>query len=496
MAYIFHKNNIKRESLWLIFICIMIFFIRLPDSAKTVIHGDESVCFVLAQDIVGGGVLYQTSWSNKGPLIYFTLAAIIMIFGDNILALHIFTSLYLIASMYFLYLISRKLFRQYACLIPPLVYGLFFSLSRFQGMASNGEFFMMFPVIIATYYFILFIESKGNSLNKLFLCGLFSWIAVQMKAPAFCSILLFPAILVIKKYILRSHTFGQFCKEIGYFVLGAVLVEIMIVGYFSFKGAAADYFYSCYVYNFIYINSISIMEGLNNMAHFFLDTARHDAISILAFGSTLFLCFTPTMSKRDRCIFFGMLGLAIFSLVGVYAGKNMYLHYYLQMGFPFSLLIGFAVSKIAIEPKELAKIIFLAIMTIFLSTVPFYEILIFPKIIKMQKNDVYHEIAKHIADHTKEKETIFVLGGQPIIYFLAKRKSPIKYFYWLPHYGLRGDILNIKNSTLTTFTNNKPVYFVYDSEEKRKIVHLERFMQENYYIEKQFGSYLLYRANK
>ena len=74
MFYYF-RNTLKevriQEFILLSIILILIFLLRLPSSFNVVIDWDESVYFIVAQDILDGGLPYKTSWDHKGPILYF-----------------------------------------------------------------------------------------------------------------------------------------------------------------------------------------------------------------------------------------------------------------------------------------------------------------------------------------------------------------------------------------------------------------------------------------
>src|SRR3989338_8102072 len=151
-------QNIKFSDRWLfLFALITVFIFRLPYSVLAEIDWDESCYFVVSQHLLNGGVLFQTIADFKGPFIYFIFASVISVFGNNVVALHIFTTLYLLGTMALIALISKRLFPQHCYAIAPFAYGAFFS-QDMQGMSSNGELMMMLPVAAAAYFLIRYLQ--------------------------------------------------------------------------------------------------------------------------------------------------------------------------------------------------------------------------------------------------------------------------------------------------------------------------------------------------
>ena len=177
MNHLQQKVSVKNAYI-LLTVLIIIFGLRLPSARVTVIDWDETAYWTVVQDIARGGMLYQTTWDIKGPLLYF---------------------------------ISKIIFRDNTVWIPPLVYGLFFQ--KFGGLASNAELFMMLPAIIAAYYFVCYIQHEKPSFSTMFLCGFFSAVAVLIKLTSFFIIIMFPLCLLFKKFQSSEYPFKMFFTD-------------------------------------------------------------------------------------------------------------------------------------------------------------------------------------------------------------------------------------------------------------------------------------------
>ena len=70
MSNLHQKTSVKNAYI-LLTVFIIIFGFRLPFAPLTVIDWDETAYWTIAQDIAKGGMLYQTTWDIKGPLLYF-----------------------------------------------------------------------------------------------------------------------------------------------------------------------------------------------------------------------------------------------------------------------------------------------------------------------------------------------------------------------------------------------------------------------------------------
>lgn len=491
-------------GIWLFLIMLLILALRLPVSNVSVIDWDESVYFTIAQDITNGGVPYKTAWDTKGPLLFFTFVPVILLFDENIAALRIFTTVYLLLSMFFLYLLAARLFQGFTALIPPLIYGLFFTTPGLGGYASNGELFMMLPVILALLCY-LYYEANG-SMKLLFLCGLFTSAAFFTKGTAVFTALVIP--LYIAWNNLRRGTAGirPFVKESVCYSLGALSIVLALTLYFLINGAVHDFYHTYFVINGIYVGTVPLGEALLNLYYFIYGSVvwSREFTTLLAAAAALFIVIQfirgkfVSGEKKTLCF---ILALAVLSLVGVLWGRRMFPHYYLQMGLPYSLLIALAVSKTGLRRIYIQALI-IVLAAGFLIRYPIQE-----TVHKIKKeDDTWYEadtsyaVAGYIRSNTSEDDTILVIGGQPVVQFLADRRAPIKDFWWPNHHDVMFEILNLKDSVPTALNKNKPMYIAfYEGKHEGQITHidyLDEFIRNNYRLEKEIGGYEIYKVNE
>lgn len=526
---------LKSDIPLLIAVFLIIFLLRLPWAGHIVIDWDESVYFTVSQDIVHDGSLYQTTWDGKGPLLFFILVPVIKLFGANIFALRIFTTMYVILSMLFIYLIVKTVVKTKASVLAPLCYGMFFM--KFGGLASNRELFMMLPAIIATFFFFKYIESEFTGEWKLFFCGIFSAAAVLTVQTAFFSVAIFPATLALRKLTSRDYLWKSFARDILWYSAGAFILSAVVLLYFIVHNSLYDFYFAFYGYNQKHMSGISIQTGLQRLWEFLKLEGFSDLITVLGLVGVV-LCYARSKIKKQKFMTNFLFGLFLFSLIGVFWARNMFGHYYLQMSLPFSIMISFAVSLLPLNRLELNKIIYSVVLAVIAITLSFnilvmlylgifilllmlatdehqiktfngvvcitIIILIFysassiSNILSQPKNenDELIKVSALVANHTLSNDTIFVLGGEPVIYFLADRRPAVKYFVWYYYRDLLDSMGMTMNETLSELRNKKPEYFVYHNEQGPEVPALEKFMFNNYQAEERFGHYVLYRINE
>jgi 4-amino-4-deoxy-L-arabinose transferase-like glycosyltransferase len=498
------KGLINSQYVWLFLIMLLVFALRLPIADVSVIDWDESVYFTIAQDITNGGVPYKTAWDTKGPLLFFVFVPVILLFDESIGALRIFTTFYLLLSMFFLYAMARRFFHGFTSLVPPLIYGLCFTTPGLGGFASNGELFMMLPVILALLCFLDY-EIKG-SMPLLFLSGLFTGAAFFTKGTAVFSAFVVPLFIIYRNINHRNFDIISFFKETACYSLGVLSVVLILTAYFSVHGAVYDFYYTYFVINGRYVGAVSLRDAAYNLYHFIYGIVvwSRDFGTLLAAASSLVILIQLIRRKfsdeEKRTLLF-IVALTVLSLVGVLWGRRMFPHYYLQMSLSFSLLVALGVSKLGLDRKYVQAVI-LALAAAFLIYYPV------TRSVQYAKNedkvwfeaDTSYAVADYIRNNTSEDETVLVIGGQPIIQFLSDRKPPIKDFWWPNHHEVLFEILNLKEAVPPALNANKPVYFVfYEGKHEGQITridYIDKFINDNYYLEKEIGGYKLYRVRE
>jgi len=217
-----------------------------------------------------------------------------------------------------------------------------------------------------------------------------------------------------------------------------------------------------------------------------------DWISALGFGSFLFILLRRNFTPKERYLVVVVTALALFSLVGVYCGRKMYPHYYLQMGFPFSLVIPLALSLTQI-PKRHCNAVVLATLLCAIGVMPIRTVWDFMGKEPSEANKTQHEIANYVASNSSSNDSLFVLGAQPIIYFLSDRYAPTKYFFWLHHCGYWQEILNMEKEAIAAFTDHMPHFIVFKEHDLGRVDYIENIIEEKYCLDKTFDDISVYK---
>src|SRR3990167_10384502 len=124
-------------------ILFLIFLLRLPSLFEPYWYGDEGIFAAVGRNLNHGGVLYQTAWDNKPPMIYLTYAAIFKLFGVSMFWLRLVTLALVLATAVVIYEIARQVFGKNRALLATIIFGVLTSLRIIEGNLALTEIFMI-----------------------------------------------------------------------------------------------------------------------------------------------------------------------------------------------------------------------------------------------------------------------------------------------------------------------------------------------------------------
>ncbi len=94
-----------KSTFFLILILFLLFLLRFPSLFEPNWYGDEGIFAAVAHNLTQGGILYQTAWDNKPPLIYLLYAGIFKLFGPEQFYLRLAATISALLTTTFIFLI-------------------------------------------------------------------------------------------------------------------------------------------------------------------------------------------------------------------------------------------------------------------------------------------------------------------------------------------------------------------------------------------------------
>lgn len=408
---------------WGIALVVLTVLTRLPVLLHPAAFDDERVYSVVANVMNDGGLPYEHAIERKPPLLFWTYAAIVRAAGPyNWPALHMVSILWVLATMWGLYVAARRLFDERAGLVAAAGYAVFQSWGTASNLAFNGEVLMNLPVVWA-YAIALAPATRSRWRPALFVAGALFGAGFLLKQPA--AIAAVPAGL----YLLSSSYRGAY----GFTWRDSIGQAAMLTaGFAAALGAAV---------------LVLWRQGILAAAFYWTITDhtvpavfwRRGIEHTLAFAALAAPLVAPLLARglmreawaSRRAEYVALAAWVVVSAVGAAAGGRFYPHYYIQLVPPLALLVApFYIYLAAAEGRRSAWWRVAAIWTLSVAVV-FVPVHVRGLAARLQPS----EAGRWVREHSSESARLFVWGQGTRIYLDARRRPASRYIATFPLTG-------------------------------------------------------------
>ncbi len=446
------------------FALVLLFFalLLIPALYAPLQYGDECIYLTIGNALRHGAVLYRDIHDNKPPLIYL-LAAVS--FG-HLWLFRLFGLITVLGQFTILYFFLKKTLSARKSLIV-LAIGIPLALV-FEARVSNGEIFMMLPILLAT--FLLWKKKTNLPTASAFWIGLIFSLGILFKAPAGFDIIgislaffwLFPSP--------RRRFLWPLLAGIG----SPVLLSLL---YFAFNGGFTPYLRSALFQNIGYLTSWN-----------------HSYWPLLLHTIILLFLWVGLYLRRKHYQPICLLGASWFlwALFGALLADRPYPHYLWEALPSFLLLTGcFFQSKKSILLPSLAALLLLASWFSgqfwWYPQLPYYRNF-FRYLTGRQTQAQYfrfwgnqvqnnYRLAKFIRQTVPDNQPIFIWGDAACVYALSRHPPAGRYTTNYHIYDYNGF-----QETLRALRREQPLLIIKMANETRPWPALDQFLEQHYYL--------------
>ncbi len=346
-------KDFRTHHIFLSLIFFATFLLRFPSIFEPFWYGDEGIFAAVARNLNQGGVLYQTAWDNKPPMIYLTYQAIFKVFGVSMFWLHLVAALVVVATAAVIYEIAQEVLGEKRALLAAGIFGFITSLRLIEGDLALTEIFMILPISLAM---MVAIKRKFDLLSC-FLAGILFAIASLYKQVG-----AFEAGALGLFLFLSSENFFDFFKKGFALTFGFLIPYIVTIFYFAPKHLVGDYIFAAYTYYRIYLNESPKYAKLINIAKY---------LPLLA--AFLYGFYKKVKFKKVEVWHLFLLWMAI-SFLGSYFSGRTYGHYLVQATPGTALLLAsISFSKIKLDRTKVIFAVCFFIPLLFLTRLIFSD---------------------------------------------------------------------------------------------------------------------------
>jgi len=246
-------------GLFFLNLLLRVFYIRYD-----FVNGDEGVRALTAVRMLEGARLYADVVTDKPPGASLFYAAVFLIFGRSMKAVHLAATVWNFGTSIVVYLISSRLYNKRIGLWAALLF-VYFSTNYFtqDTMAANTELLMALPYVAAFYFFMVsdHADKKGSehfAYIPLIAAGLLTGLATLFKQIGVLNLAFFALYEVLSAWKARSGLVVSIRQCIARLSLIAVGFGVVLAGvavWLKSMHALGDFWRNAFISNMFYIDS-------------------------------------------------------------------------------------------------------------------------------------------------------------------------------------------------------------------------------------------------
>lgn len=469
----------KRHYFLLALILFLTFLFRFPSLFEPFWYGDEGIFAAVANNLNQGGVLYQTAWDNKPPMIYLTYAAIFKYLGVSMFWLRLVTAVVVLTTAVVIYEIAKIVMSEKRAFWATFVFGFLSSLKIVEGNLSLTEIWMILPIATAM---LLAIKRNFDPIS-IFGAGILISLGSLYKQVG----ALEAAALGIFLFLIGKN-FGEFFKKGLILAVGFFLPYLLFLGYFASKNLTGEFIFAAYGYYQIYLRESPKYEFLVNILKFL------PILAAIGYG------LWKKRTYGEVGLFHLFLLWMAFSFLGSFFSGRTYGHYLVQAIPSLSIIIASVSLAPTIRKAQIFFAIFFFVPLIFLTKLLFTDFLSggpinqiawwrnFSDFSQGKKNvDDYNNFFDQnvnrimaIVDFLKvqgaQGGTCYIWGDWPWLYAIADLKNPSRYVTSFHVFG----VPNGKEEVGAGLEANPPTCIIKPPTSVGYFVQLEKILAEKY----------------
>ncbi|MFB3887242.1 MAG: ArnT family glycosyltransferase [Thermodesulfobacteriota bacterium] len=443
---------IAKPSIALAAILALTFYLRLLYFGQ-IIDVDVGNLGYLAWRMAEGEVLIDFEGPGKPPLYFMLYSLFIRLFGPSVIGIKIFGAIFILLAVLAVYWVANRAYGKQLGVLAALLFGVFSSGPMAEGGTVNMETVLHLPYILAVGFFIK--ASVSGRLRWYFITGICAALATLVKQVG--GVLFFVFLCQgIPEWWTKPSPFSKKQWFYSFLLLagGALLPVFGVITFYQLHGYSLSQLYD----SMLGSNLRYIQRGYEYTDYFKHFSSSMKAIlpenGLLWLGTLAAAVFLIRRAKPGEeqvasriFLWWAFWSFAVLGIVGTF-----YAHYFLQVVPPFSILTAYGLSatwrfaKSLRHPLKLVArwawtIVLAALLVAFVRTdyECFFSYTPEEQTAMQFKSldgliDLYglsliyqQAIALHIRQHSDPKETIYVWGIAPQIYFLAQRKAATRY---------------------------------------------------------------------
>ncbi len=539
-----HWTSVQTSNQWCIemkashfFLGLLLLVILALAALPTLLYPltrDQGAYAYIADLMMKGGVPYRDAWDLKPPAIYWLYVLAFQLFGRSEFAVRLFDLLFTLVSAASIYLLAHEVFadRRVAALSAWVYAFCYFLLLRFYALANPESFMVPFFALMA---YGIVCSVRRHSYVPMLISGITGGLSLWFKPTAGVVVLttLGWALVVMWQ---ERWTMGEAFRSLALLAAGGLLGLVPVALYLHGRGLQ-ELLELWRVYGtsaYLDARGLALGEGPLAVLDVIMGYARE--WQLLLWPSLTGLVAVCIGRRRNRAG--PAVAVLLLANVGVVLLQGKLFEYHWIPAFaPAAILSATSLIPIGDKWRRIASSREWgnASMTAIFALVFFAGLLLwtgYDHLARYRRTASYlsgrmtaeqydaqfdigrdfsragtRRAATYLRDHTRPNDTAMVWGAEPLVNFLAERRSPTKYIfsYMLAGGGRDPNVEARRSELLQGLQNTPPAYIVLVENDANPLMPygsramlgefaaLRELLESEYSFEAHVEDYLFYR---
>jgi hypothetical protein len=444
------------------FVLARVPFVDLP------LERDEGDYAYVAWRMLAGDVPYRDAFDQKPPGIYGVYAALFALGARSGVAIHLLLYAWTAFCAFALHRLVREGAGAVAAAGAALAFALLSTDPRLTATAANTESFMILPIVAS--WLALGSAGRDDRAAGWIACG--AWIAASCWfKPVAASNGLFTLGWAAFDAA-RSPRRGlgpEIGRRVGLISLGGIALSAPILAALAAAGGLRDFLDIVVRHNLAYASDVPLAQGVAQLGSTLLHLApSHAAVWLLALAG---LGARGEAPPRTR-LFLG--GQLVAAFAGASVGLHYRPHYLVQLLPALCALAGVGLAAVAGALQRARPSLRPGLATLAAAAIPIAGFVVADadfllagsreaisrRIYALNPFVESEPIAAYVARASGPDDTVFVVGSEPQIPFLARRRSATRHILFYPLTGPFPDALERQREAMREVEQARPLFVV------------------------------------
>ena len=394
--------------------------LRAPTFVRSVVDWDESMYVLVAWQWLHGHIPYSSVFDHKPVGIYAIFAAAFALLGEAMLSVRLVTALFVYSTAVGLYFLAGRLgLARSSAILAAFSYPVF-SLGL-QGLSSNTEIFFIAFNVWGLVLALAALAREGRARYGLaLLAGMCFGASLQTKYLVAFEIAYFAACLAVAHFR-HPRRLAAFAAALG---AGVALPNLAVLAYFAAHDALAQFYFANFEFNRRYAATGLAAERWEGFRHSTQDWIKWNWMTAAVIVAAMVAARrAPAERRPDRFL----LGWLLVGFLEAWSPLKFFNHYFLVTIPPLCLLFAGRMGELLAHGR---RRVFGALLAVALAfplgrTIEKYY---GPWLVEhVQRGDPNENVASEIRRRIAPGDAIYVVNGQPILYFLTGARLPSPY---------------------------------------------------------------------